>query len=318
MMIDFQYLYRGICGLARAHRAGSLSGHLGAAVAAGYFFGENQPDLDDKVYKAIEGNLRRILGGEESIWFNAQKAGISISEMFQPFPKEPSHEQLIDGVAKALAGNISKTRQSGHNVIFASIAIRGLRDHSDYATASIVDGVVKLIAAFNNAGPGRGYYGKKRGWLAGDQVSLSGSPDLPPYRDLPAMVDVVIGDLIRWGSARRRGFGGLFHIINHAAGLLELSMFGYKNLALRGLAAHHQHLRLWRSLPILSEELGKLMRAEEDPRTPAYWSREKSEQHSAWLTHRIKTLYGFFTLLRFVDDEATRAKALEQFGYLMA
>lgn len=43
-MINFQYLYRGLCGLARAHRANPLAGHLGAAVVAGYFFGEDQPD----------------------------------------------------------------------------------------------------------------------------------------------------------------------------------------------------------------------------------------------------------------------------------
>jgi hypothetical protein len=36
-MIDFDYLYKGICGLANAHQAGTMAGHLGAAVAAGYF-----------------------------------------------------------------------------------------------------------------------------------------------------------------------------------------------------------------------------------------------------------------------------------------
>ncbi len=27
-MIDFDYLYKGICGLANAHRAGTMAGHL--------------------------------------------------------------------------------------------------------------------------------------------------------------------------------------------------------------------------------------------------------------------------------------------------
>lgn len=38
-MIDFKYLYEGVCGPARAHRAGTMAGRLGAAVVAGYFFG---------------------------------------------------------------------------------------------------------------------------------------------------------------------------------------------------------------------------------------------------------------------------------------
>ena len=42
-MIRFEYLYKGICGLARAHKANGLAGHLGAAVVAGYFFGEEHP-----------------------------------------------------------------------------------------------------------------------------------------------------------------------------------------------------------------------------------------------------------------------------------
>lgn len=36
------------------------------------------------------------------------------------------------------------------------------------------------------------------------------------------------------------------------------------------------------------------------------------------LTHRVKTLYGFFTLLRFVKDASDRKEASRQFLYLMA
>ncbi|MFH1264909.1 MAG: hypothetical protein ABIK89_04235 [Planctomycetota bacterium] len=39
---------------------------------------------------------------------------------------------------------------------------------------------------------------------------------------------------------------------------------------------------------------------------------------SVRLTHRIKTLYGFFTLVRFVEDSAKRKQAEEKFLYLMA
>ncbi|HRX78062.1 MAG TPA: hypothetical protein P5307_03325, partial [Pirellulaceae bacterium] len=70
-MIEFDYLYKGICGLANAYKAGSMAGHLGAAVAAGYFFGEDQGDLPDEIYRGIEGELRRVIDGEEAFWFNA-------------------------------------------------------------------------------------------------------------------------------------------------------------------------------------------------------------------------------------------------------
>ena len=41
-------------------------------------------------------------------------------------------------------------------------------------------------------------------------------------------------------------------------------------------------------------------------------------QWSAWLSHRIKTLYAFRGLLRTVDDAETRARAEDAFRYLMA
>ena len=56
-MVDFEYLYKGLCGLARAYRANPMAGHLGAAVVAGYFFGEDQHDLPDEVHAGIEKTL---------------------------------------------------------------------------------------------------------------------------------------------------------------------------------------------------------------------------------------------------------------------
>ncbi len=317
-MTDFKYLYLGLCGLARAHQANPMAGHLGAAVVAGYFFGEDNPDLDDKVYTAVEKELDRIIQGEESLWYDQKKAGITVPELFEPFPDEPPQEKHITTIAKALATNIDKTRQSGHNVIFSAIALRALHDHPIYATPSIIEGIRKLVEGFDGAVPGRGYYGRQRGWIVGDKVNLPVDNDFPPYKSQQSMVEVVVDELIRLASVRRQGFGGLVHIINHAAALTELSLFSYRDLARRGLAAHHQHVRLWRSLPDVEGELGPLRRAERDPRNPEYWSSETPSQSSARLTHRIKTMYGFFTLLRLTKDPATRKQAEEKFLYLMA
>ncbi len=317
-MVDFDYLHQGLRGLARAHQASALAGHLGAAVVAGYFFGEDRHDLDRQVHVGIERELERITGGEETVWFDPNKAGITVPQLFRPFPEQEPHEESIATIAKALSGNIEKTRQSGHNVIFAAIALRALHDHPVYATPPVVDGIRKLIEAFDGAVPGRGYYGKRRGWITGDKVSLPVDDDFPPYRSEQDMAEVVIDDLIRWASAHRRGFGGLHHIINHAAAIFELSRFAYQELARKGFAAHRHHVRLWRSLPDVTEELGPLPRAKHDPRTAQYWTTGTLRRDSAQLTHRIKTLYGFFTLLSLVRDPAKRKRAEEKFLYLMA
>ncbi len=317
-MIDFDYLYKGICGLARAHRAGTMAGHLGAAVVAGYFYGEEHADLEDEVTSAIEEDLDGIIGGEESVWYSARKTGIAVAELFEPFPKTEANEQLVGSIVQELGNNISKTRQSGHNVIFAAIAVRALHDHPEFATPEIVAGIRKLIAGFNGVVPGRGYYGKERGWLNGNQVVLEQDSGFPVYKSESEMAQVVIDDLIRWGATRKQGFGGHFHIINHATALTELSKYGYEDVARRGLPAHHHHVRLWRSLPDVEGELGKLKQANHHPKTREYWASNRDSQWSAHLTHRIKTLYGFSKLTRFIENDETRALADQKFLYLMA
>ena len=49
-----------------------------------------------------------------------------------------------------------------------------------------------------------------------------------------------------------------------------------------------------------------------------YWSIDEASQWSARLTHRIKTLYGFFNLLRYIEQPKTRKAAEASFLYLMA
>ncbi len=68
-----------------------MSGHLGAAVVAGYFIGEQHPDLDDKVYAGIESELERIIHGESG-FSPKKKAALNATAMFEPFPNEPDRE----------------------------------------------------------------------------------------------------------------------------------------------------------------------------------------------------------------------------------
>lgn len=319
-MVNFSYLRLGLCAMARAHRANSMAGHLGAAVVAGYFFGEEHPDLDEGVSKAVEHELDRIMKGEEEIWYGQKAAGITIPDLFAPIAGESVGDAraAADPIAVALSESTDRLRQSGHNVIFASLAIRALRDHPELATAGMIEGIRMLMLSFRKASPGRGYFGKEAGWKSGNEVKLPAADDTPAYDSLQGMAEVIIEQLIRSAGVRRQGFGGLFHLINHAAALLEFERLGYADLASAGIANHRHHLRLWRSLPDVEAELGPLVKAEHPAEDPAYWSREESVQWSGWLTHRIKTLFGFSVVLDRIEDEATVKEARRQFRYLLA
>jgi hypothetical protein len=148
-------------------------------------------------------------------------------------------------------------------------------------------------------------------------VVLTQDTDFPPYQDQLEMANVVMDELIATAALHRQGFGGLWHVINHAAALTELSRFGYDDLAKQGLAAHHHHVRLWRSLPDLQEELGPMQKSQQDPRTAEYWKSGDLRRDSARLTHRIKTLYGFHALARLIANAGKRKAAERELLYLM-
>ena len=148
-------------------------------------------------------------------------------------------------------------------------------------------------------------------------MKLEPDDTFPAYKNIQQMVEVTVNELNTTATIKKQGFGGLWHIINHAAAITEFDRFGYKEVAQQALPAHHQHIRLWRSLPDVENELGAVVKAEHDPREPVYW-KGMLKRDQARLTHRIKTLYGFYTLRRFIEDDATRKKAEDAFLYLMA
>jgi hypothetical protein len=314
--VDQKYLDNGLAGLSRAHYANPMAGHLGAAIVAGYFLGEQQPDLDSTIFTAIESQLDRILHGE-SAFSPGDGSGITVAEMFAPLEPESPRPDLIDSLAQALSRNMDEPRQSGHNVIFTSIAIRALKDHPEHSTPSVVNGIRDLIQGFDHATPGSGYYGPEQGRIDGAQVPLKPDPQFPPYSDLSAMVNAVLDLLILRGAENRIGYGGLIHIINHAAALCELANYGYQHLAAEGLAAHHKHVRLWLSLPGVEAEQGPQTPVKYHPRTPAYWEPGNLREGAAKLTHRIKTFYGFYTMVAGFSDPAKISQAEDGLLYLM-
>jgi len=314
-MVEFTYVKKGLDALARAHRINTMSGHLGAAVIAGYFIAEEHLQLDDAVYQGITSELEGIIAGG-SVFSPRKAIPPTVAEMFDPPPIGRAVPEAIDDIAAALDDNISRPIQSGHNVIFASIALRALKDHPDLATRPIVDGIRKLTEKFKGQTPGSGNYGKGKGRIDGRKIQLPETPAIQPYTTLEGMAEAVMDQLIAHASEERQGYGGLWHIINHGAALTELANYGYRDIALKGLKAHHQHMELWKTLPDISAEVENKAPAKHDPHTGDYWG-DDLEHDRALLTHRVKTIYGFDKLLELVKDPAKRHTAVLRMRYLM-
>ncbi len=318
-MIDYAYLSKGLNALARAHHLSTMTGHLGASVIAGYFVGEQRPDLDEEVYKGIEDDLARVMRGESVFGTKRYKnAKMTDPELFAPFPKEKPDESLIDGIAEALDQSLGKPRESGHNVIFASIAIRALKEHPELATPSVVEGIRKLMNKFRNSHPGSGYYGKGKGRIHGHKITLPEDDGIPPYEGMAGMALAVMNELINQSpEVHRQGYGSLVHVNNHAASIVDLANYGYAELVPKALKSHHHHLRLWKNLPNVVEELGPKKVSKHTPHDPAYWTEGEVPSDRALLTHRVKTMYGFDELKEIVEDEKMRTKAYDMLRHLM-
>jgi hypothetical protein len=318
--LDDSYLIKGLNALARAHRVSAMAGHLGASLVAGYFIGRQRPDLDPEVYKGIEGDLNRVMAGESVFGSKMKKnSKITDSELFEDFPKEKPKEGLIDGIAEALEKNIRTPRASGHNVIFASIAIHALKEYPDFATPSIIDGIRKLVGLFDNSHPGSGYYGKAKGRITGNKATLPEVDDgVPLYKDVKGMVEAVLDEIVNQDpKIHRQGYGGLVHVNNHAAAITDLAQYGYPELMPAAIASHHRHLRLWRNLPDVADEFGPQAFSGFSPYTAEYWISGKVPYDRALLTHRVKTMFGFDELMEAIDDARKEQRAYDKLRYMM-
>ena len=76
-------------------------------------------------------------------------------------------------------------------------------------------------------------------------------------------------------------------------------------------------MQLWKSLPNLNDELGDRTKVTLQQTDAAFWTTEPPNGQGAFLTHRIKTLYGFGRLMSAVDDAATVREATDKLQYLM-
>ena len=209
------YVCRGLWGLANAvPRAGSMAGHLGAATVTGALMVAGlECELEPSVHSVLYANLDRIMTGEEK-WFNEQAAGVTVPELFIPIQGNEQSQPLasaLGAIANALRQNIGGLRQSGHNVIFASIAMRALGQYPSYCTPGLVSGIVKLVSSFDGAVAGQGLYstspsapsskGLGPGRLFGHDAPLAleseTSPNAAPYQSIDHLVKVTIEELVR-------------------------------------------------------------------------------------------------------------------------
>lgn len=317
-MLSDDYLEKGLTALSRTWTKSAMVGHTGAAIVAAYFFCKEN-SLEDSAQKSLKKLVDNLIAENGQFW--DANAKDSDNSLFASHPEEKSNPELLQDILTALDQKISRLRSSGHCTIFASLALKGLRQVPHMTTPSIVGGICKLIEKFNDS-PGRGYYGKDKGWISG--VPVEPEKHLTPYQNYENVIHAAFNEIIGHDRIKQKGYGGHVHLITHTCALLELAEMGYEDLSQKGYAAHQTHIMLLRSLPP-DDENGDVMRFQPAAFSPLiydYWKAydPKTESPSALqhggADHVLKVSYAFFHIIKQIKNPEMRDQYMQQLAYV--
>ena len=280
-MLDDSYLIRGLDALSRAHRTSYFGdGHKGAAVVSAVFLCR-----ENDVERGVPEMLADML---DTHWAR--------SELCAPFPVEGPDQGLIEGVLATLRGNIGVLRQAGHNVIFASLALKAFRQLPHTVTPSRVDGVCKLINAFTES----------------TDVDVTGAGDMPDFRPPASAADFVLGEATRtMQSFVERGQGWSGHMLTYGQAMVDLCELGYGDVVADGLHAFRQYVARTRMGPLETDKpRPEHPRVELRPLELAYWEHRRG--NPVGIGHCFKYPYGFYGLLSRATDPEVKQRCLAE------
>lgn len=289
-------LLKGLDGMSRVAEKGNdpfAGGHNVAAVMASAFFCREEK-LDEPTQKEI---------------LSLVEARLLKSRIYALRPKEAADPEPVGGLVKDLDAGIDTLRRSGHNIIFANICLKALREVPEAATPQRVNGLRKMVQSF--------------GTRKAAAPPLENKDTFVDLRDEAKFIHFIFQEYLKaldlyLNGKGYHGFAGHLLTVGHA--LIELRRMGYKETAEKGVEAYWQFVRQARA----GADLGG-QKVKESPRkapTPLardYWAGQRQRQAGEIVSsHLIKYPYSFFALARELRDDRLKQRLLDQLYYLTA
>jgi hypothetical protein len=291
-----ELLLMGLDGLSRVADDGRdpfTEGHGAAAVLAADFFPrENRLDATTRAAILSLVQARLLRGG-----------------LFAPRPVEAADPELVAGLVEDLDAGIHALRRGGHDIIFASIALKALRELPEAATPARIAGLRRMVRSF----------GTRRA-PARSEVDASQVPGLD---DGQAFVRFVFQEYLEalelyLGGQGHHGFAGHILTVGHA--LVELHRMGHAKTAEKGLAAYRQLVEQARA----GADLGGQRVADAPARFPSplerdYWIAQAQRPADGIVSsHLIKYPYSFYALGKELPEDELKRRALRELYHLTA
>lgn len=253
---------------------------------------------------------------EEKLNAETQKEILSLVEarlltnpIYAPRPKEPTDPELIDGLVKDLDSGIDSLRRSGHNIIFAVVSLKALREMAEAVTPARVKGLRKMVQSFGTRkGPG---------------IPLQDKDTFVDLSDEKKFIGFVCEEYLKalelyLNGMGHHGFAGHVLTVGHA--LVELGRMGYRETAIKGVEAYWQFIQQARN----GANLGGKRVADSPRRSPSpldrdYWvGQGKRRTGEIVCSHLIKYPYSFYALAKELRDDGLKQRLLEKINHLTA
>lgn len=287
-------LVKGLDGMSRAGDDGFdafADGHGAAAVLAATFFARDN-GLGAATREAIGAHL---------------DANVLTSPLYAPRPHATADPALVAGLVAELDGGIASLRRSGHNVIFAVLALKALQAAPEAATPPRIDGLRRTVRAF----------------AVTRAVAVQDADSFVDPADDARFVHFVFAEYLRaldlyLAGKGHHGFAGHVLTVGHA--LVELCRLGHAATAQKAVPAFRQFVQQARS----GAELGGRRVAEPAARLAAplereYWAARAGRSSGIFVdSHLVKYPCSFYALLRDLADAELKQRVLAKLHHLTA
>ncbi len=269
--IDLRLMVLGINALARSAEMNYFAdGHRGASMISAYLM-------------CTENDLPPAILTRMSEMFDLNWAKTKLCE---PFPEGEPDPKAIEKVSLALLDGGQVLREVGHNVIFASLAIKTFRTMPHLATKQRVEGVCQLIRRF-------------KPW---HDIEPDAEVNPPPFTEEGAASKFILQEASA-AIDRFHGFGQGFagHMLTFGQALVELAEMGDEEVAEGCRTAFRKYVTVTRKGPeadarrIPDHRPSKLR-----PNELKYW--KKRGDKSLGIGHVFKYPYGYYYLLEKAND----------------
>ncbi len=255
-------------------------GHHGAAVLSAHFI-RSTFSIPREVDEAVEAFAYKFVDSYPQIFARGTSASTRVS--FAPLVAE-------------LGKTITTLTADGHDVIFASLALKALHARPDLATTDVVDGLVQLVKDAQDDNPKR-YFGYDD--YINQSVDYSDVPVFGSVRQAAThalyLHDTVYPDQTLDGHHYFLA-GNKLHDVTHAHALTELEDLGYGDIAKLGLESLRKQFHLCDITRVphgVTPFVGKGLLS---PYSLEFWQRDKSD------AHQVKLAYSIMSLLQDVPD----------------